>query len=99
MPCRYLWGLISHLKAFPLFQEAFLGKSHTVQSSSWLHRKSVADRCMDTFFQLQMEPQIGSLSMYVMFIGCEVTMPEKPAAFNGEQNIHSSSSGSCYIIF
>lgn len=50
MPCRYLQGLIPHLKAFPLFQEAFLGKSHTVQSSSWLHGKSEADQCMDTSF-------------------------------------------------
>ena len=69
MSSRDTQGLISCLKAFPLLQEGFLRKINTAQSSYWLHRISVAHQGMDLFFFfMQMEPQIGLLSMYMMLL-------------------------------
>lgn len=72
-------SLISCLKAFPLLCEVFLRKSHTVQSSSLLHKKFVADQDWHKFsFSLQMEAWIHLLRMYVAFKSFDITMLEKP---------------------
>lgn len=96
---RRLAGSNIMFKSFPPGSISEQKPYNAVQSSSWLHRKSVADEGMNRFLSLQMESWIGLLRMYVAFNSCEVTMLEKASVFNVAQIMYSSFSGSCYVIF